>query len=530
MEFTDDTGTAKYLKSNLDGEVSDNVKRFLPKVNKSTANASVMAETLMLLDKYESLLEQSGVYKWFQDGGPFSIDKCPKHKVFFDAGSTYHERCFMAANRSGKSIAGAYEVSCHATGVYPFWWAGKVFLKPTSGWVAGSTARSTRDVVQKELLGAIGSPGTGMIPLELMGQSGSLGGVPQGVDWIKIKHVSGGWSTIGFKNYEQDPKAFYGTAQDYIWLDEECPEIIYNECLMRTMTTGGIMLVTFTPLHGLTNFVVRFCQQADFLTSKRPLIAEATTEGDKEEDSRVALLTTSKAVITAGWDDAPWLEAEAKARMLADCPPHLREARSKGTPAMGSGNVYPIALDEVLCAPFKIPDHWKRIYGMDVGWNRTAALWGALDPDTDCLYLYDEHYVGEQPPPVHAVSIASRGKWIPGVIDPASRGRSQVDGTQLITLYKEAGLNIRPARNAVDTGVTDVWNRLAAGKLRVFSTLQNFQKEYMVYRRDLKGRIIKERDHLMDCLRYLVVEINKALSKTQMTPAGAYNGTKRYDI
>lgn len=493
---------------------------------------SDVAEFMRLSEKYDLLLQQAGVRKWFIPGSKYSIEKCPKHKAFFDAGATYFERCFMAANRVGKSISGAYEVACHATGMYPEWWQGRRFDRPTECWAAGSTARSTRDVVQKELLGAIGSPGTGMIPQDKIGQSYALAGVPQGIDVVKIKHVSGGWSTLGFKNYEQDVMAFYGTAKDVIWLDEECPDLIYNECLMRTMTTGGIMLVTFTPLHGLTPFVVRFTEKAALLAGAKSIVVSAADMGDnmEEEDGRIALLNRSKAVIQAGWDDAPWLDEAVKVRMLDDTPPHLRDARSKGYPALGSGNIYPIPLEQIMVAPFKIPDHYKIMYALDVGWNRTAALWAAIDPDTDVIYIYDEHYQGELQPSSHAEAIKSRGAWIQGVIDPASRGRSQTDGSKLRSMYKDLGLHLSDAKNEVEAGLNATWNRLAAGKIKVFNHLQNFQKEYTLYRRDLKGHVIKENDHLMDCLRYIVNNSQRALSKAQLTKQGIYNGTKRYDL
>ena len=119
--------------------------------------------------------------------------------------------------------------------------------------------------MQKELIGPIGAWGTGMIPKDKLGQWFALQGVPQGIDIIQVKHVSGGWSTIGFKNYEQKIDAFFGTDMDWIWMDEECPQEIYNECLLRTMTTNGIIYVTFTPLKGLTPMVVKFSETADYL-------------------------------------------------------------------------------------------------------------------------------------------------------------------------------------------------------------------------------------------------------------------------
>ena len=43
-----------------------------------------------------------------------------------------------------------------------------------------------------------------------------------------------------------------------IWLDEEPPQLIYNECLMRILTTNGLIMLTFTPLQGTTPLVKSF--------------------------------------------------------------------------------------------------------------------------------------------------------------------------------------------------------------------------------------------------------------------------------
>jgi phage terminase large subunit-like protein len=65
-------------------------------------------------------------------------------------------------------------------------------------------------------------------------------------------------SILDFKSYETGAEGFQGTAKHFIWLDEE-PELeIYTECLMRTMTTDGLVLATFTPLRGRTPLVLSF--------------------------------------------------------------------------------------------------------------------------------------------------------------------------------------------------------------------------------------------------------------------------------
>lgn len=206
-----------------------------------------------------------------------------------------------------------------------------------------------------------------------------------------------------------------------------------------------------------------------------------------------------------GWDDVPHLDEKTKRELLQSYLPHEREARTKGEPSLGSGAVYPVPWGEIESEPFKIPPYWKTGFAMDVGWQRTAALWGAVDPSTHVMYLFGEYYRGQELPIVHANGIKLRGDWIKGAIDPAARGRGQDDGKQLFQSYRDLGLRLTLANNAVDAGIYEVWQRLSIGRLKVFRTLVNFKDEYRFYQRDEKGQIVKRKDHLMDCLRYLVM-------------------------
>jgi phage terminase large subunit-like protein len=54
--------------------------------------------------------------------------------------------------------------------------------------------------------------------------------------------------------------AFEGTEQDVVWLDEEPPLDVYVECLVRTMTTDGLVMVTFTPLEDMSDVVMSFLE------------------------------------------------------------------------------------------------------------------------------------------------------------------------------------------------------------------------------------------------------------------------------
>lgn len=240
---------------------------------------------------------------------------------------------------------------------------------------------------------------------------------------------------------------------------------------------------------------------------------------------------SNKAVIQAGWAHAPWLSKDIQEKMFKDTPINLREARKNGTPSIGSGNVYPIPLEEILVEDFPIEkmNYWRRMFAFDVGWNRTAGLWATYNPDTDVIYLYSEHYQGLTEPHQHAEAIRGRdrasGFQIPGVIDPASRS-TNYDGKSLIRIYnKEYGLKLREADNALESGVYAVMERLSSGRLKVFRSLINFQEEYVLYRRDMHGRIHDEDDHLMDCMRYVVLNLRYAKARPLgKTLGGGVNG------
>jgi len=188
----------------------------------------------------------------------------------------------------------------------------------------------------------------------------------------------------------------------------------------------------------------------------------------------------------------------------------------------GSLASHQVAEEDLLVGDFPIPDHWPRAYGLDVGWNRTAGVWGALNRESDCLYLFHEHYIGHAEPAVHAQGLKACDDWIPGTIDPASNGRSQHDGQRLIELYRGLGLKLESADNSVEAGIYEVWQRMASGRLKVFKSLQSWRAEFRLYRRDEHGKIVKEKDHLMDAMRYLVMS-GMSLMKTKPVKQVDYN-------
>jgi len=177
----------------------------------------------------------------------------------------------MAGNQLGKTVAGSMEVAMHLTGKYPEWWGGRRFDLPTRWWVSGETRVSTRDTVQKLLIGPPEREedwGTGSIPGDALLDTNRAMGVANGLDSATVKHESGGTSTVLFKAYEQGRAKWQGDTLHGVWFDEEPPLDIYTEGLTRTNATDGLVFLTFTPLKGMSDVVQMFLSDSDLQAMK----------------------------------------------------------------------------------------------------------------------------------------------------------------------------------------------------------------------------------------------------------------------
>jgi phage terminase large subunit-like protein len=93
-------------------------------------------------------------------------------------------------------------------------------------------------------------------------------GVPNALDSVTVKHVTGGTSTLLFKAYEQGRAKWQGDTLHGVWFDEEPPQDIYTEGLTRTNATDGIVMLTFTPLKGMSDVVQMFLTDSDLASLK----------------------------------------------------------------------------------------------------------------------------------------------------------------------------------------------------------------------------------------------------------------------
>lgn len=423
----------------------------------------------------------------------YSIEPYDWQKDFFAGGAHYLQRMLMAANRVGKTFCAAFEVTCHATGIYPDWWEGFRVLNPKPYiWVSSLTNETSRDIVQKELLGEPGDFGTGTIPADrIVDVKYRQAGLPDVVDTVIVRNESGKNCIIKTKVAEQGWKKYQGQAPDFIWQDEEPDHFkVITECFTRLMTTRGRYIITFTPLTGETEVVRHF----------------------KEESHR-----NKRKIYTATWDDAPHLSEQDKIDYLATYPEHERDARSKGIPMMGEGALFPIADKDIVCEPFKIPDHYFRICGVDYGINHPAAgAWLAVDGDTGNVYLYDEYKKDKELPPYHANAIKQRDPWgfIPVVGPHDGMNEEKGSGQKVAEQYALNGVNMLPftarydddigGRQAVEPVVQEMLTMMRNGSFKVFSTCTEFMSEKRgLHRKD--NKIVALNDDLFKAVTYAMM-------------------------
>jgi phage terminase large subunit-like protein len=197
--------------------------------------------------------------------------------------------------------------------------------------------RTTRDSIQRHLLGRQGQIGTGALPQAHILHWTAARGVSGLADTVLVRHIGGGTSQIAFKTYARGREPWQGESCDVVALDEEPPLDIYLEALTRTNAMGGLAAMVFTPLLGMSEVVRRF------YLGQHPDRASV----------RMTIL------------DAEHFGEELRQRILASYGTADVEARARGIPQLGSGAVFPVAEEDITIKAFPIPPSTGR---RSVGW------------------------------------------------------------------------------------------------------------------------------------------------------------------
>jgi phage terminase large subunit-like protein len=422
----------------------------------------------------------------------------PKQKAHLMASASYNERLLMAGNQNGKTITGAFEAACHATGEYPDWWTGRKFDHPTKGWAVGETGVLTRDVSQKYLCGEPGVEddfGTGMIPKEALLDKSLARGVTDAYDTVQVQHktngIPDGVSIIRFKSYEQGRTKMQGDTLDWVWCDEEPPPDIYSEINTRLMAgdngKGGIGWITFTPLKGRSAVVLRFVDEPS-------------------PDRLVTVMTI---------EDALHISPEDRAKRIAAMPAHEREARAHGVPMLGSGRIFQISEDMIREEPLEhIPAHWFKLWGIDFGIGHPfAAVLILWDKDNDVIHIHHCIRMADGLPINHAAAMKPIGAYVPVAWPQDGTAREKGTGETFATSYKKfpCKLVMLPEHAtwedggvSTEAGILEMIARMTTGRFKVSAQLSDWFGEFREYHRK-DGMIVKVRDDLMSATRIAIM-------------------------
>lgn len=182
--------------------------------------------------------------------------------------------------------------------------------------------------------------------------------------------------------------------------------------------------------------------------------------------------------------------------------------------------------------PCEIPDWYELTNTIDPAvTGTTGALYGAID-DSGTVFIRGEYY--EQNKRASEVSEVIReieGVWYG---DPAGKSmKVQRDGIlySLFDEYEDNGIDLLDAQKDVSAGINRVAEYFKAGKIKIFNTCHNLIEELRRYhwseeRETVSGVLepkpYKSKDHLCDCLRYLIMSRPDGGVKTVKKPFKGY--------
>ena len=419
---------------------------------------------------------------------------------FCKATNEYHEACLCAANQIGKTYLGTTIDSFHLTGNYPEDYKGFKFSFPPLCWCLGYSTEKTRDLLQKALFGNyIGKAFEGgLVPKDKILNWESATGTPNAMRTVRVKHSSGGTSTIQFWSYSQGQHAIMGDVVDWFHIDEEPrDQSIRPQVLTRTINgdkgKGGRGIYTFTPENGRTELVIKFMD-------------------DSSKD---------QFFMQKGWLDAPHITKEKRERMLEQYPAHQRDMRTKGVPMLGHGRIYDLSEEFITCDPFEIPSHWYINNGMDFGWDHPQShIQMVEDRDTGTIYITKTYKASKVSANDAWGSVKQWAANIPTAWphDGLQHEKGRDDAVQQKAHYSNAGfkmmlehathppVNVKgemhTGGNSVEHGIYEINDLMRKGKFKVFSGCRDFFNEFNQYHRKENGKISKVQDDVLDAVRY----------------------------
>lgn len=422
-------------------------------------------------------------------------------------------RLFLGGNRVGKTVAGGAETVWWMTGRHPYF---QKFRPPIRARAIGvDFDNGINRIIKPEIA-------RWMPPSELIN-----GSWEDSFERSSRTLTLANGSTLEFMSYDQEIQKFAGTSRHFIWFDEECPEDIFNENMLRLLDVGGHWIMTMTPLIDMSYTYDRLYTKG--VNGLDPNLAIFQAETSQNQYINSALID----VITEGLG-----EEEAI-------------ARKQGKYFSYTGTIYgPVLNSSIYLDPIHTTDNWgqflddrrfKHFCMLDHGFtNPTAILWGCYDHEGTVI-IYNEYYVTKRLVKDHAEAfkgICEELRVVPEYIvaDPSIAGKSAITGTSIHQEYAEHGVYLGLANNDVIGGINRVASRLKNKQLYITRNCEKLIWELERYRWEKYSNLkianknnkretpMKKDDHACDALRYGMVSRPELPGETPMRVGNILEG------
>lgn len=408
-------------------------------------------------------------------------------QVIFHSAPARH-RLYIGGNRSGKTTGGILEDLWWLTGKHPY---RKTPEDGVRGRIVGvDFINGIEKILKPELMR--------WVPISLLRDNNWS----DSYDTLeRTLHFANG-SFVEFMSYDQKLDKFAGTSRHFVHFDEEPPQDIYTECLLRLLDTKGSWWMTLTPVQGMVwMYDDIYLQGKNGLDDISVIEVETYENPYLDKDEIDTLMTSIKSE-----DD--------------------RNARIKGKFIRRGGLVYKDFDPQVHVVPelSSIPANWEIYASMDHGFNNpTAWLWHGVDSDGNVI-TFAEHYEAEMVVRDHADLVKaidlSNGRPAGMYIgDPSIAQHNGITGSTVQSEYALHGVFINPGNNEVLSGINKVntylsYNQERRPRWHITRNCVNTIREMQRYRWKTWANKQSERennkydvahkkdDHAMDALRY----------------------------
>lgn len=435
--------------------------------------------------------------------------KPQNHQIPFHK-SESQGKLFLGGNRAGKTVGGGTEMSWWLTGTHPYRETPKPPIRARA--IGSDFDDGVNRVIKPEI--------ARWIPPSYLKNGSWEDSYSLGSKTLTLNNGS----TLEFMSYDQDVQKFAGTSRHCIWFDEEPPENIFNENMLRLLDTAGSWWLTMTPL-------------IDMSWTYDRLFEKALAGGfvSLEDGTQVSSLEMFQATVY----DNEYVNKQQVAILTEGLGEEEKLARVQGKYFSYVGAIYAASTDDsnwrdAIHTSENWPiyyKNWSHFGMLDHGFTNPTAFYLGCFNEEGQIIIYYEYYesgnlVKENAAKILAIikdlRLTSKVEYI--VADPSIWNKDPIGGTSIAAEYSECGLDFGKANNDVKGGINRVMSRFKtkskvnnAPMLIITKNCVKALWEIKRYRwarydtskalnkNNPKESPHKKDDHAMDAIRYGVV-------------------------